>query len=141
MVSNFIVQALRGEHITIYGDGTQTRAFCYVDDMIDGSCAADGRADDAFTGPVNLGNPARDPDRELAERILALTGSRSGSCTARCRRTIRRGAARTFAGAPHAGLGARGVALEDGLARTIAYFDRLLAERGVARAAPIGPDA
>ena len=76
VVSNFIVQALRREPITIYGDGTQTRSFCYVDDMIDAFIRLMATADD-FTGPVNLGNPREFTIATLAEKVLALTGSRS----------------------------------------------------------------
>jgi len=76
VVSNFIVQALRGEPITIYGDGLQTRSFCYVDDMIDGFLRM-MRTDDDFLGPVNLGNPDEFSMVELAEMVLRVTGSRS----------------------------------------------------------------
>lgn len=76
VVSNFIVQALRGDPITLYGDGSQTRAFCYVEDLIEGFIGIMG-TDDAVTGPVNLGNPHEVPIRELAERVLQLTQSRS----------------------------------------------------------------
>ena len=129
VVSNFIGQALRGEDITLYGDGMQTRAFCYVDDMVDGFVRMMG-TDDGVTGPVNLGNPHEIPVRELAERIIGLTNSRSrlvhhplpqDDPLQRC---------------PDIGLAQRllgwqpRVALEDGLARTIAYFEKLLAERG-----------
>src|SRR5450756_2074470 len=76
VVSNFIVQALRGDPITIYGDGQQTRSFCYVDDLIDGFVRLMATKDDV-TGPVNLGNPAEFTIRQLAERVLALTGSAS----------------------------------------------------------------
>jgi len=76
VVSNFIVQALRGEDITIYGDGSQTRSFCYVDDLIDGIVRLMQTRDD-FTGPVNIGNPGEFSILELAEKILSLTGSRS----------------------------------------------------------------
>ena len=76
VVSNFIVQALKGEPITLYGDGNQTRSFCYVDDLIDGLVRLmDSPAD--FTGPVNLGNPDEFTMRELAELVLAETGSSS----------------------------------------------------------------
>ncbi len=76
VVSNFIVQALAGEPITIYGDGQQSRSFCYVDDLIDGFLRLmDSR--DGFTGPVNLGNPGEFTMLELAEKVIALTGSRS----------------------------------------------------------------
>src|SRR4029077_16791491 len=76
VVSNFIVQALKLEPITIYGDGRQTRSFCYVEDMIDGFLRLMA-TEDAFTGPVNLGNPQEFTVRQLAEEILAITGSRS----------------------------------------------------------------
>ena len=75
VVSNFIVQALRGEDITIYGDGTQTRSFCYVDDLIDGIVRMMNAEN--FTGPVNLGNPGEFTMLELAELVLKLTGSKS----------------------------------------------------------------
>ena len=75
VVSNFIVQALRGEDLTIYGDGTQTRSFCYVDDLIDGIVRMMNVEN--FTGPVNLGNPGEFTMLELAELVLKLTGSKS----------------------------------------------------------------
>lgn len=76
VVSNFIVQALQGEDITIYGDGSQTRSFCYVDDLIEALIRLMGSADD-FTGPVNLGNPTEATILELAELIIRLTKSSS----------------------------------------------------------------
>jgi len=76
VVSNFIMQALRGEDITLYGDGTQTRSFCYVDDLIDGMIRMMNTPDD-FTGPVNLGNPDEFTIRQLAEAVIRLTGSKS----------------------------------------------------------------
>lgn len=76
VVSNFIVQALKGESITIYGDGSQTRAFCFVDDLVDGLIRL-MNTDDSVTGPVNLGNPSEFTILQLAERIIALTDSRS----------------------------------------------------------------
>ena len=76
VVSNFIVQALRGEDITIYGDGSQTRSFCYVDDLIDGMIRMMNSCDD-FTGPVNLGNPCECTIKDLAEAIVWFTGSDS----------------------------------------------------------------
>jgi UDP-glucuronate decarboxylase len=76
VVSNFIRQALRGEDITIYGKGDQTRSFCYVDDLIEALTRLMGTPDD-FTGPINLGNPVESTILELAERIIALVGSRS----------------------------------------------------------------
>ena len=76
VVSNFILQALRGDPITIYGDGSQTRSFCYVDDLIEGLVRLMSTPDDV-TGPVNLGNPSEVTIRELAEQVVALSGSRS----------------------------------------------------------------
>ncbi len=129
VVSNFIVQALRGAPITLYGDGSQTRAFCFVDDMVEGFIRL-MRTGDAVTGPVNLGHPHEISVRDLAERIVRLTGSRSAieyrplpqdDPTQRCPDIT---LARTA-------LGWRPVvALEDGLRRTIAYFAALIGERG-----------
>ena len=76
VVSNFIIQALQGEPITIYGDGSQTRSFCYVDDQINGLMQLMDSAED-FTGPVNIGNPVEFSVRELAEKIIHFTGSSS----------------------------------------------------------------
>ncbi|WP_372522596.1 UDP-glucuronic acid decarboxylase family protein, partial [Sulfuricaulis sp.] len=76
VVSNFIVQALKGEPITVYGDGKQTRSFCYVDDLIEGFIRLMNTTDD-FTGPVNLGNPGEFTIRELAEKVISMTGSKS----------------------------------------------------------------
>lgn len=75
VVSNFIVQALTGKDITFYGDGTQTRSFCYVSDLVEGMMRVMDK--DGFTGPVNLGNPNELTIKELAERIISLTGARS----------------------------------------------------------------
>ena len=128
VVSNFIVQALRGDEITVYGDGTQTRAFCYVDDLIDGMVRM-METDDDVTGPVNLGNPQEVPVRELAERIIALTGSRSrivfrplpqDDPMQRCPDISR--ARQLLEWEPR-------VALDFGLRKTIDYFDNLLATR------------
>jgi len=77
VVSNFIVQALRGEDITLYGDGQQTRSFCYVSDLVDGLIRLMNSGDDV-TGPINLGNPGEFTMFQLAETVLALTGSKSG---------------------------------------------------------------
>jgi UDP-glucuronate decarboxylase len=76
VVSNFILQALRNDPITIYGDGTQTRSFCYVDDLIDGLVRLMNSSDDV-TGPVNIGNPTEFTMLELAKQIIQLTGSTS----------------------------------------------------------------
>jgi UDP-glucuronate decarboxylase len=77
VVSNFVVQALRGEDITLYGDGMQTRAFCYVDDQIDGWLRLVDHTPDDFTGPVNIGNPVEIPVKELAARIVKIVNGKS----------------------------------------------------------------
>ena len=129
VVSNFIVQALKNEPITLYGDGTQTRAFCYVDDMIDGLVRMMAAPDD-ITGPMNLGNPVETSVAELAELIIELTGSRSriehrplpvDDPIQRCpdisqAKTLLNWQPQT--------------ALRHGLQRTIAYFDELLGASG-----------
>ena len=79
VVSNFIIQAIKGEPITIYGDGSQTRSFCYVDDLIDGLIRL-MESDGSFIGPVNLGNPDEFTIRELADKVVSLTGGRSNHC-------------------------------------------------------------
>jgi UDP-glucuronate decarboxylase len=76
VVSNFIIQALRGDPITIYGDGQQTRSFCYVDDLIEGFISM-MNANDDVSGPINMGNPQESSIKELAERIIKLTASKS----------------------------------------------------------------
>ncbi|RJQ48211.1 MAG: SDR family oxidoreductase [Gammaproteobacteria bacterium] len=121
VVSNFIVQALKGEPITVYGDGKQTRSFCYVDDLIEAFVRLMGTADD-FTGPINLGNPGEFSILELAEKVVMMTNSKSriifkplpgDDPMQRC---------------PDIGLAKEKldwspkVALEEGLARTIQYF-------------------
>lgn len=77
VVSNFIMQALQGKDITLYGDGGQTRSFCYVDDLIEAMLRMMDSPDE-FTGPVNIGNPGEFSMRELAEQVVALTGTKSG---------------------------------------------------------------
>jgi UDP-glucuronate decarboxylase len=76
VVSNFIVQALRGEDITIYGDGQQTRSFCYVDDLVEGMLRM-MNTEKGFTGPINLGNPGEFTMLELAEKVIRLVGGKS----------------------------------------------------------------
>jgi UDP-glucuronate decarboxylase len=127
VVSNFIVQALQGAPITIYGDGSQTRAFCFVDDLIEGFLRLMA-AGDHVTGPVNLGNPQETSVVELADLIIALTGSRS-AITRRplpvddpAQRSPDINQAATLLGWQPT------TPLADGLARTIAYFDNLLSE-------------
>jgi UDP-glucuronate decarboxylase len=75
VVSNFVIQALKGEDITVFGDGSQTRSFCYVDDLVEGMVRLMNK--DGITGPVNVGNPTETTVLEFAQRIIALTGSRS----------------------------------------------------------------
>ncbi|MEM6458884.1 MAG: NAD-dependent epimerase/dehydratase family protein, partial [Planctomycetota bacterium] len=83
VVTNFIVQALRGQDLTLYGDGSQTRSFCYVDDLVDvimlhmNNASAPGSGEPAFVGPVNIGNPGEFTIRQLAEKVIELTGSTS----------------------------------------------------------------
>jgi UDP-glucuronate decarboxylase len=76
VVSNFIIQALKNEDITVYGDGSQTRSFCYVDELVDGFIRLMASSDE-FTGPVNLGNPVEFTIKELAEKVIDMTGSKS----------------------------------------------------------------
>ena len=125
VVSNFIVQALRGEDITVHGSGEQTRSFCYVDDLIDGIVRAMATPP-AFTGPVNIGNPDEFTMLELAERVISLTGSRSRlvfeplpADDPQQRRPDIELARQTLGWTPTVGL-------EDGLRETIAWFRRLL---------------
>jgi UDP-glucuronate decarboxylase len=125
VVSNFIVQALRGEPITIYGDGSQTRSFCYVDDLVDALVRLMATPD-GVTGPINLGNPAEMTVKALAERVVALTGSRSPieyrplpQDDPRQRQPDIALAKATLGWGPT-------TPLEEGLARTVAYFDQLL---------------
>jgi UDP-glucuronate decarboxylase len=125
VVSNFIIQALQGEDITIYGDGSQTRSFCYVEELIDGFVRLMGSPDE-FTGPVNLGNPVEFTINELAEKIIAITGSKSKI---------------SYQPLPHDDPKQRQpditlaknklnwvprIKLEDGLVKTIEYFDELI---------------
>jgi UDP-glucuronate decarboxylase len=129
VVSNFIVQALRGEEITLYGDGSQTRAFCYVDDLIEGFVRMMATGPEV-TGPVNIGNPHEIPVRELAERVIALTKSRS--------RIVHRPLPQDdpLQRCPDITLATSllgwkpSVDLDAGLAQAAAYFRQLLADAG-----------
>jgi UDP-glucuronate decarboxylase len=125
VVSNFIVQALRGEPITIYGDGSQTRSFCYVDDLVDALVRLMATPDEV-TGPINLGNPAEMTVKSLAERVIALTGSRSQIEYRPLPQDDPRQRQPDIARAQQVLGWAPTTALEDGLARTVAYFDQLL---------------
>ncbi len=126
VVSNFIVQALKGEDITIYGDGQQSRSFCYVDDLIDAMLRLMNAPAD-FTGPVNVGNPGEFTMLELAEQILRLTSSRSRLIYKPLPMDDPRQRQPDIALA-HSALGWQPkVCLEDGLKETIAYFKKILA--------------
>ena len=125
VVSNFIVQALQGQDITLYGEGLQPRSFCYVDDLIEGMIRL-MNSDPTFTGPVNMGNPVEFTIRELAESVLRLTGSKSQlrflplpADDPRQRRPDITLAKQQLDWAPT-------IELEAGLKRTIAYFSKLL---------------
>jgi len=121
VVSNFIVQALKGQDLTVYGEGSQTRSFCYADDLVEGFIRL-MNADDTVIGPVNIGNPGEFTMLELAERVLRLTGSKSKLIhlplpeddPKQRRPDIAK--AKEFLGWTPT------VALEEGLARTISYF-------------------
>lgn len=126
VVSNFVIQALRNDAITLYGDGSQTRAFCYVDDLIGGLMRLMATSDDV-TGPINIGNPHEITVRELAERVIGLTGSQSPIINRplptddpiqRCPDISK--ARQVLGWSPI-------VPLEDGLSRTVRYFRDLQA--------------
>lgn len=126
VVSNFIVQALRNEPITLYGDGTQTRSFCYVDDLIESFLRLMNTSDDV-TGPINLGNPGEFTMIELAQKICDLTGSRSELIhkplpmdDPKQRQPDIKLAKQVLGWEPK-------ITLEEGLKSTIAYFDALMA--------------
>ncbi len=125
VVSNFVVQALRGEPITIYGEGKQTRSFCYVDDLATGLIAL---MDGDFIGPVNLGNPGEFTIAELAEEVLAMTGSKSklDFRPLPSDDPVRRQPDITLAKSKLNWQPT--IPLKDGLRKTIDYFDRLLKE-------------
>jgi len=125
VVSNFIVQALRNQPITLYGEGSQTRSFCYVDDLVEAFIRL-MNTDDSVTGPINLGNPGEFTIRALAEQVIALTGSHSKivfhplpSDDPKQRQPDIAQARAVLGWAPT-------IALEQGLTKTIAYFDGLL---------------
>jgi len=128
VVSNFIVQALKGQDITIYGDGSQTRSFCYIDDLVEAFIRLMKSRDD-FTGPVNTGNPGEFTIKELAEKVVAMTGTKSKivykplpTDDPKQRQPEISLAKRELGWEPT-------IALEEGLIKTIAYFDDLLKQR------------
>ena len=132
VVSNFVVQALRNQDITVYGDGNQTRSFCYVDDLVDGLIRLMDTPNDV-TGPLNLGNPVEFTIRELAEMTIALTGSSSKivhrplpADDPKQRRPDISKARELLGWVPK-------VPLRQGLMRAIEYFD------GLSRVAPAAP--
>ncbi len=126
VVSNFIVQALRGEDITIYGDGSQTRSFCYVDDMVEGFVRMMA-SPAALTGPVNMGNPGEFTILELAETILRMVGGRSRLVMRPLPQDDPQQRQPDIALAKTALNWSPQVHLEEGLTRTIDYFKNLLA--------------
>jgi UDP-glucuronate decarboxylase len=130
VVSNFIIQALKGEPLTIYGDGQQTRSFCYVDDLVEGFLRL-MNTDESFVGPINLGNDAEFTIRELAETVLELTGSRSKleSHPLPQDDPLQRKPNSTLA-LDQLGWRPR-VQLREGLTHTIAYFEELLRKTAV----------
>jgi UDP-glucuronate decarboxylase len=130
VVSNFIIQALLGRDITVYGDGAQTRSFCYVDDLIDGMVRLMATPD-SITGPINIGNPTEFTILQLASEVIAMTGSRSKIVhrakpqdDPRQRRPDISKAKDLLNWSPR-------TPLKDGLKATIAYFDELLKGDGV----------
>lgn len=130
VVSNFIVQALLARDITVYGDGTQTRSFCYVDDLVDGLVRLMATKDQV-TGPINIGNPTEFSMLELASMVIDMTGSRSRVVhrplpenDPRQRRPDISRAQELLSWSPR-------TQLKEGLIRTIAYFENLLSESGV----------
>ena len=125
VVSNFIMQALRNEPITIYGDGAQTRSFCYCDDLIEGFVRLMAAPDD-ITGPINLGNPGEFTIKQLAEKVIDLTGSKSTLTFEDLpmddpmqRKPVIEKAQEHLGWEPT-------IALEDGLKKTIAYFEKMV---------------
>jgi UDP-glucuronate decarboxylase len=134
-VSNFIVQALKSEPITVYGDGSQTRSFCYVDDLIEALLRLMATGGDV-TGPMNVGNPHEFTILELAQKVIALTGSRSEIVFKPLphddptqRQPDIRLARKLLNWAPT-------TALEDGLRKAIAYFQAMVADGRDARPQP-----
>jgi UDP-glucuronate decarboxylase len=131
VVSNFVVQALKNEPITIYGKGQQTRAFCYVDDLIEGFIRLMD-APDRLTGPVNLGNPVEFTILGLAEKVIALTGSRSKLVRKRLPADDPKQRCPDITLAKKELGWTPKVPLDEGLKLTIGYFERLLSEDGAA---------
>jgi UDP-glucuronate decarboxylase len=131
VVSNFIIQALTGEPITLYGDGSQTRSFCYVDDLVDGLMRLMG-TDETVTGPINIGNPGEFTMRELAQLVIELTGSKSELVERPLPADDPRQRQPDITLAKDALGWSPTIALRDGLVRTIEYFEGIIATRGEA---------
>ena len=130
VVSNFIIQALLDRDLTVYGDGTQTRSFCYVDDLVDGLIKLMATKDQV-TGPINIGNPGEFSMLQLADMIIEMVGSRSRIVhrplpenDPRQRRPDISRAQEILSWAPR-------TQLKEGLGRTISYFEDLLRQEGV----------
>ncbi len=126
VISNFIIQALQGKAITVYGSGLQTRSFCYVDDLVDGMMSMMNSTDDEFIGPVNLGNPGEFTILELAEKVIELTGTKSiilrqalPQDDPQQRKPDISLAKKMFNWEPS-------ISLEDGLKKTIDYFQNII---------------
>jgi UDP-glucuronate decarboxylase len=128
VVSNFIVQALKGEAITVYGEGQQTRSFCYVDDLIDGFIKLMDTSDD-FTGPVNLGNPNEFTIRQLAELVVEMTGSSSKFIFKPLPQDDPKQRQPDISLAKNILGWQPSIQLEEGLKKTIEYFDLLLTQK------------
>jgi UDP-glucuronate decarboxylase len=126
VVSNFIVQALRGEDITIYGDGSQTRSFCYVDDLIEGFVSLMASPKEV-TGPINIGNPGEFTIRELAETVLKMVGSNSKLIMLPLPQDDPKQRQPDIALAKSALGWEPKIRLEEGLSKTIDYFRNFLA--------------
>ena len=126
VVSNFIVQALNNQDITLFGDGSQTRSFCYVDDLIEGMVRLMNTSDDV-TGPVNVGNPGEFTIRELAEKVIKLTGSKSKLVFKPLPQDDPKQRKPDITLAKQLLKWEPKVPLEEGLKKTIEYFDKLLA--------------
>jgi UDP-glucuronate decarboxylase len=137
VVSNFIIQALLGREITVYGDGSQTRSFCYVDDLIDGLVRLMGSSDDVI-GPINIGNPVEFSMLQLADLVRELTGSRSRIIHRPLPEDDPRQRQPDISRAQEI-LGWKiSTPLKDGLAKTITYFEALLREPGIREAVDNG---
>ena len=130
VVSNFIIQALLGREITIYGDGSQTRSFCYVDDLIDGLVRL-MQTDDGVTGPINIGNPVEFSMLQLAQEVVDLTGSKSRLARKPLPQDDPKQRQPDISKAQQLLGWKPATTLKEGLKKTIAYFDALLREPGM----------